>query len=276
MTTASPADQHRIAFGDDGSPGSEAAWGWLIAQSWGGWGVDVISVTDPEPTIESLLTREPLREHQPANPRRAHATTGFGTVRYLTAAADPRLVMSEPGVGDLVVVGARGRGLFKAMHLGSTADWLLASPAVPTVIARQPRAAQRVLACVDGSGHAHAAVASLASMPWIGSTAVSVLAVSERDHDVRPQVDAAAALLEARGAEVSIEVIDRDPRTPWIRPRDIIFEHVDRSDPDLVVLGTKGLTGLTRMRVGSVASAVASGVACTVLLARDPDLDRSL
>ena len=51
-------------------------------------------------------------------------------------------------------------------------------------------------------------------------------------------------------------------------PRYQILQALERTQPDLLVLGTRGLSGLARMLVGSVASTVAREASCSVLLAR--------
>lgn len=267
--TTDTAHSHRITFGDDGSAGADTAWGWLTSQAWPDWQVDVISVTTPEPSIEALFSHEPLHEHIPARPRVAPESSRISTVRHLTTAYDPRVILSGVTDSELVVVGARGRGLLKAMHLGSTAEWLMQCPNAPLLIARQASPVTRVLACVDGSTHAQAAVEALAAMPWIAVTSVTVLAVVEGEQDFDQRARQAAGLLHAAGARTAVEVFERDPLEVFTNPRHTIIDQVNRQRPDLVVMGTKGLTGLTRLRVGSVAGAVAHHAQCSVLLARD-------
>jgi nucleotide-binding universal stress UspA family protein len=47
---------------------------------------------------------------------------------------------------------------------------------------------------------------------------------------------------------------------------------VERRSPDLVALGTRGLTGMRRLHHGSTAGAIARAAPCSVLLAcAEPD-----
>lgn len=292
MTTS----KDRITFGDDYSAGSDLAWQWLTAQRWPGWSVDVVNVTDPGPRILSLSTYEPLREISPAQPRSAPDECGFVGIRHLTTAYDPRQVLSDQTDSRLLVVGARGRGLLKSMHLGSTADWLIRCPGMPLVIVRAGRPVRQVLACVDGSDPAQAAVGVLAAMPWISGTHVVVLSVRERHPDIGDKARSAADVLEAAGAHTQVVVIGhdlpyegrcavcgrtfegehavaRDHEGLFENPQYRILDAIDRRRPDLVVLGTKGRTGLPRMLVGSVAGAVARYAGCSVLLTRGPHAD---
>lgn len=265
----------RIAFGDDRSAGADVAWRWITAQRWPGWTVDVIRVTEPDPSIEALFSHEPLHQETPADPRTAPEETGLAGVRHLTTAYDPRIILGEQQSAALTVVGARGRGLLKTMHIGSTAEWLMRCPAGPLLVARLDTPVQRVLVCVDGSPHADAAVEALLRMPWVDGVEVSVLSVSEA-HDLgAEQARRSAARLGAAGARVEVAVVEPDPMAITINPTASILFALDSRKPDLVVLGTKGRTGLSRVFIGSVAGAVAHSAECSVLLARDVDEDES-
>jgi nucleotide-binding universal stress UspA family protein len=260
-----------LTFGDDGSPGADVAWDWIVAHSWPQWAVEVVTVTLPKSrTVTSPLGYTRLRPWDPPEPRQAPDSCGFRSVTYLAADNDPRLILGHRSESDLVVVGPRGRGLLKALHLGSTAEWLLHCPSTPLLIARPPVTTRSIMMCVDGSHHARAAVDFLASLPWIAGVSITVLGVVEADDDLAATVTAAADLLMAAGADVTPIVVEPDPMALAINPRLTIFEYMDAQNPDLVVLGTSGLTGLSRMWVGSVASAVSRHAHCSVLVVRDP------
>jgi nucleotide-binding universal stress UspA family protein len=260
---------NRITFGDDLSAGADIAWGWISAQIWPGWTVDVVTVTDPDPQIASLFMHEPLHEHTPERPRVAATVTELAAVRHLTTAYDPRVILCEKHDSDLIVVGARGKGLLKAMHIGSTAEWLMRCPTTPLVIARSAEPVRSILIAVDGSAHARAAVDVLIHLPWIGSCRIDVIAVDEGDEGIRGHARAAADVLEAAGATVKVHVLDVDPTAITVNPKYRILDAIDELEPDLIALGTQGRTGVTRLVVGSVAGAVAHGARCSVLLARD-------
>ena len=267
------AREHLLTFGDDHSPGADLAWDWITSQPWPGWTVDVVTVTDPAPELASLFTHEPLHEHDPQQPRTAPPSAQLSGVRHLTTAFDPRIVLCEKDDGELTIVGARGRGPVASMVLGSTADWLMRCPSTPLLIAREGSPVRRVLLCVDGSPHSDAALDALMALPWKGDCDVEVLAVFEGDDILREAAQRAVDRLAQTGANVSVRVIEPDPSALTINARDRILEEVRATDPDLVVLGTAGRTGLSRLMVGSVAGAVAHTAGCSVLLARDPSAD---
>ncbi|MDP2013997.1 MAG: universal stress protein, partial [Actinomycetota bacterium] len=206
----------------------------------------------------------------PPEPRTAPEMCRFESVKHLAADDDPRRVLGKRPGSDLVIVGPRGQGLMKALHLGSTAEWLLHCPATPLVIARRPVPTQSIMVCVDGSPHADAAVKFLASLPWLAGTSVTVLGVVQSDNDLALTVAKSTEILAAAGAQATPVVVEPDVLALTVSPHLTIFEHMEVRAPDLVVVGTSGLTGLARLWVGSVASAVARHAHCSVLVVRDP------
>lgn len=160
----------RLVFGDDGSDHADLAWRWIAAHSWPGWSVDVISALPPDGGTTT------------APPPRVPPAEGFAdSVAPQVVEGDPRVALLKASRdADLLVVGPRGRGLLKAMHLGSTSEWLIQAPPVPLVIARSDRPTARVVVAADGSVHSHAAAAAVAALPWSGQLEVLVVTVGDQ------------------------------------------------------------------------------------------------
>lgn len=249
-----------VTFGDDGTPAADVGWLFVNNHRWPGWHLDVVHAVMPPVGPPVPAERSALHEWAPPMPRQAFAEAEFASVCHLTADADPRLALGVDT--DLLVIGPRGPGLLKHLHLGSTADWLLTRPPAPLVIVRHAGPTRRVVVCADGSAHADLAAAVLARLPWISGVDVTVLAVDDGRVDVPVATRAASEVLAAAGADVHVTVGTGKPTTA-------IDEHITQHRPDLVVLGTRGLTGLRHLRVGSTASAIARLAPCNVLVACD-------
>lgn len=101
-------------------------------------------------------------------------------MEHLAAVGDPREVLDQVDC-RLMVVGPRGHGLLKTLHVGSTAEWLIHSPPTALLIARHGRPVQRVL-CADGSPDSDAAIDTLIALPRVGRCHVTVLSVAEPEH----------------------------------------------------------------------------------------------
>jgi nucleotide-binding universal stress UspA family protein len=264
MPTATRSGSPRLVFGDDASAAADLAWDWITQQPWPGWTLQVVTAVEPDLVHPAPHEQTALHPWDPPHPRTAPAGHGIAGIAHLTAARDPRLLLGEPA--DLVVIGPRGHGTWEALHLGSTAEWLLHSPSNPTVVARQAAPVRRVLACVDGSRHAERAVEALAALPLVDGADVVLLAVDDGRTDPGHAIGRADALLQGTGARVA--AVERTGRaTP------VLLDEISRREPDLVVLGTRGLSGWTRLRTGSTAGTVLRRSATTLLVAHDTSAD---
>ena len=246
-----------LAFGDDGSPAADVCWLWINSHAWPGWRLEVITAQEapmgPPPTPEEAT----LHHWDPPAPRVPFTESAFGEVAHLAAQINPRLALGRPA--DLTVIGPRGPGLLKALHLGSTAEWLLQHPVAPLVIARSGHPVRTVVACHDGSPRAQRAVQCLANLPWIGGVEVTILVVDDGRVDVENASAAGRRELERIGMQPGILNLHGKPTAA-------IFEAIEQLTPDLVALGTSGLTGMARLHHGSTAGAVARAARCSVLL----------
>ena len=260
--------KQRLTFADDGSTGADVAWLWVNNHEWPGWGADVLTVQPV--TTGPPLGPEAAQPHpwQPPEPRETFTETGLTDLVHLTARGDPRAVLGALTDASLLVIGPRGSGVWKHLHLGSTAEWLLQCPPAPLVIVRHAHPTRRVLVCVDGSAHSTYAVHVLAGLPWLRRCEVTVLGVAEHDRDPEVSVHAAVDALSDGAARVDPMVRRAGSQEVSGNVRVDIFVALDRLGPDLVVLGSRGHTGLRRLRLGSTASAVAHHAPCSVLLAR--------
>ncbi len=263
------ADGARLVVGDDRSAGSQAAWDWVAAQDWDGWDVDVV-------TVEPVDLQHPVDPDgavlRPWQPEAQRTLPGSGpdrrpVVRHLRAVGDPRaILLTVPA--ELLVVGRRGRGVLKALHLGSTSDWLLHGPPCPLVMVSEARPVRRALVCADGSDAALVAVRAFARLPLAAETDVEVLSVADGRTD--PEAAARTALGVLVDAGVTARVAARTGETG--DPREVIIDVAAQSGADLIVLGTRGvgISLLRRLLGGSVASYLCHHAPCSVLVADVP------
>lgn len=261
-----------IVLGDDGSPHSDRAWLWINNQRWPGWDVDVVTAQPRRGDVAGADLPPRLDPWTPDVPRSADPRTGIAEVRHLRSSADPRQVLAESDAA-LVVVGPRGAGgRARAMFLGSTADHLLHAPPGPLVIASTPNPVTRVLVCTDGSRTARHAAETFADLPLAADAEVWIIGVDADDavygqqHD-REEID--------RGLTEAMEVLAHlDPKSVRVPSEgDVaarIIEHADALQAQLLVLGTRGSTGLERLLLGSTCHALTRTAPCTLLVVPPP------
>lgn len=252
----------RLVFADDSSRGADVAWLWINNHRWPGWQIEVVTAVPDEDGPEDTL--QPWR---PPKPRELIDTTNATPVIHERVRCDPRKGLAACGDRDLLVIGPRGTGLLKALHLGSTSEALMHDPPIPMVIARNGRATRRVVVCADGSDHSRTAKEALMRMPWASEAEVLVVCVPQTGFDAKQVSQTAAQTLTGRVASASTYVPELDELQVFYHPRDIILEVLDSWSADLVVLGSRGLSRWAALRAGSIATSLAAHAPCSVLLA---------
>jgi nucleotide-binding universal stress UspA family protein len=195
---------------------------------------------------------------------------------------------ADTAAADLLVVGPHEpRAVFDDL-LGTTADRLIRTAAVPCLVANKPLAPplRQVLLPVDFSAPSEHAVAvamdllgssAFATGPTGVTTVVEILFVSAfaasypRPLAVEPRLSAQVEAARARlPADSRARLLPRILSAPM--PVDGIGRAAERMGADLIVMGTHGYGTLGRALVGSVASAVARTLPFPVLLVPPPGL----
>jgi nucleotide-binding universal stress UspA family protein len=189
---------------------------------------------------------------------------------------------------DLIVLGSRGHGPFEAALLGSVSAEVVDHSSRPVLVARRDRA-DRIILAEDGSASAAIARRALRRLPVLHAAHFRVLSVADIDPDwnawlqgaatrrmpdpsmaydtgmanVREEHEAlaarTAARLRAEGLQAESQVADGNPAHQLV-------EAAVGWNADLIVLGTRGRTGLKRLLLGSVARTVLQHAPCSVLI----------
>lgn len=205
---------------------------------------------------------------------------GFAPVEPLplraTQPAWEALVDTSEAFGA-VVLGARGRSGVRSVLLGSVADHVVHHAWRPALIVRHDTAAAGAGPAViayDGSDDARSAIECAAAL--LGPRAVAVLSVWQHPHaalahswiglTTAPDVEELVQLAEraartcaaegvalAAGLGLRAEPVVRQASGPvW----PVILEAADELDAHVVVLGSRGLSGIKTLMLGSVSDAV--------------------
>lgn len=186
---------------------------------------------------------------------------------------------------DLVIIGSRGHGGIATLLLGSVSSEVVDHAPCPVLVARN-ESLRAVLFATDESASAQAAEAILARWPIFASIPIRVLSVAEVVHPwttgIAPTMytqvlDAYASELRESRAQhqrIAADAVARlrasgrraDPETRDGDAAAEIIAEAGLRGTDLIVLGTRGRTGLTRLVLGSVARNVLSGSSASILV----------
>ncbi|MEK7347807.1 MAG: universal stress protein [Candidatus Eisenbacteria bacterium] len=142
----------------------------------------------------------------------------------------------------------------------------------------------KVLIGIDDSPFSRAAIEHVKTLTWPAGTEFHVISASapvfvgpgeaaapgaiaeiieqqERFH--RDLADKAAASLKAAGFKVTAKMVPADPRGALV-------DAAKNLPADLVVVGSHGRSGLTKLLLGSVATHVVTHAPCSVLVVKRP------
>jgi nucleotide-binding universal stress UspA family protein len=194
---------------------------------------------------------------------------------------------------DLVVVGARGLGRIKRFLLGSVSLAVARHVSCPVLVVKgRPRKLGSILVGMDGSEDSFQALRFLLSLPLARQTKLRLLSVVE---PIRYPTSAPGAVrahlarmlkeiererrgelekvLEKAAAELVGSVTRVTRSTPTGNPADVIVASAAAHDADLVVVGARGLGGMTRLLLGSVSEKVLGYARCPVLIVKERSQD---
>jgi nucleotide-binding universal stress UspA family protein len=255
----------RILVGVDGSAASLDALRWAVRLA-GATEGEVTAVNAFAPGTSELSPDYAKVLRGEAERRLAEwcaATTSAGSVDPLLVDGDPNALLDAAAKNaDLLVVGTRGAGGFAHLHLGSVAHHLAHHTQVPLAIVPTSAAGhqvKRIVIGVDGSAGSAAAVAFCATLaPLLAAPVVAVYAdepfvewISESVssswyRSAEAEVRRWVAPIEDNGVAVAVDV-DRD-----IHPIAALCRAIEAEPDTLAVVGTRGLGGISGMRLGRV------------------------
>jgi nucleotide-binding universal stress UspA family protein len=255
----------RIMAGVDGSTASLVALRWAVRLAGAAHG-RVTAVNAYAPSTSELPPDYAKQLRGEAERRLAGwsaTATSPGSVDSLVIDGDPNALLDAAARdADLLVVGTRGAGGFAHLHLGSVAHHFAHHTQVPLAIVPTSAAdheVRRLVVGVDGSAGSAAAVAFCATLaPLLAAPVVAVFAdepfvewISESVswswwRSAEAQVRQWVSPIEDNGVAVAVEV-DRD-----VHPIAALCRAIEAEPDTLAVVGTRGLGGISGMRLGRV------------------------
>jgi len=290
----------RILFATDGSDSNLAAARFLPRLGHHpNAHVHLVIATDGDQTDDGTFALHRAREA--IGDFAGHFTRAAFRADSTSEIVDRILWESEIAESDMIVVGARGRSAIARFLLGSVAEAVARYANIPVLVARMSEGAtthaetlpplEQIVVGVDGStGATDAAMFAATTLPlpqgcilrlttvlpqagWIGLPEIPTEAgLESRAKQDAVRLHAQEVLsdlrgeLEAHGARVITEIVYGDPATELINVA--VGAHAD-----LIVTGSRGLSGIERFFIGSVSGRLLWQAPCSVLVCRPLDGD---
>lgn len=198
-------------------------------------------------------------------------------------------ILEEAGalLPDLLVIGSRGHGPLASVLLGSVSTEVVDHAPCPVLVARQP-SVHRVVLGVDGSESSQYAVATMRAWPIFHGLPTRVVTVApdaplwaatmssglypawaeSRPTTAGPERE---ALLGVARRTADALLADGTPTTIELRggdPADELIKAAAADQADLIAVGSRGLSTLPRLVLGSVARKVLLHAPQSVLVVR--------
>jgi nucleotide-binding universal stress UspA family protein len=295
-------EKMKILIGYDGSAGAEAALADLkraglprkaevvvlsVAKELIPAPASIGGVTTPFPADEFKAQREALTLARSAKAAIKPLFPDW-QVRAEAAIGSPASILirkADEFEPDLVVVGSHGHTALGRFFFGSVSQKVLheahGSVRVARGAGKNADEPVRIVAGIDGSEGAQAAVKEIATRHWPAGSEARVVAavgtlppiaseemavevekwIAAENERIREAVEAAVQRLLRAGLTVSTLV-------KQAVPRQLLCDEAESWGADSIFVGAKGMGRIERMLIGSVSSAVAARAHCSVEVVR--------
>jgi len=296
----------RVMLAFDGSAGAEAARDLAAHLPWpAGTAITVVAALERGPDLFgapdfALVPRDSREaEEMLLADLQESLRVAAAPLRVADRIVETRVVRGRPASAlldearalqpDLIVIGSRGHGPLATLLVGSVSTEVVDHAACPVLVARAS-GVHRLIVGVDGSSSAQRAIATLATWPIFAGLPARVVSVAEppvgwglsvgaafypawvelRDSTVEARrgqleqiAERACEGLAGVGLRPTAELREGDPAAEILRA-------AQEDDADLIVVGSRGLSALPRLALGSVARKVLLHTPCSVLVVREP------
>lgn len=286
--------KHRILLATDGSPAAQAALTAVVKFPWSSTArVRAIVANSEWLAVDSEATKAALSESDRAiaeSTRQALARRWKDPEVVTSGEAAVTAILGEAKKFDasFIALGWRGHGTFRRLLAGSVSRSVASQADCPVLIVRKaPSAIRRFLVAYDGCPNAVKAIDFLCSLEPAPGRAVLVNVVEplampagtslipagaraqirreltalneQRTAEARKVLATAVARLEGAGWTARAELMSGSPL-------DQILKLIDKASADVLVLGARGISGMERALLGSVANGAVNRSPVPVLL----------
>lgn len=188
------------------------------------------------------------------------------------------VTLAEEGHYDVIVLGVKGHNLSETVLMGSVTARVIGHAVTNVLVI--PREStlmwQRILVPVDGSAWSKAAAHVAFQLVQSYGSQVDLVSVADvPSHLYGVSVSAANQMIDLARRhldEITNEAKSRDIEANYYLregdPAEILIDLVRKQASELIIMGSHGRTGLTRLLMGSVTERVIHNSPCPILVVR--------
>lgn len=200
--------------------------------------------------------------------------------REVGHAAESIVCTARSEHANLIVLGSRGRNGWSALLLGGTSSAVLHHAPCPVLVAHGEKTAlKNILFVTDGSVAATRAGVYAADLAWRRGGTLTVLNVCEPNHALlvdlanSPGESVYGDRLQTLVTHQVEQLCREHPLAPRIvqrtgSPTEQILSYAAVQEPDLIVMGSRGMGTFKSLLLGSVSEQVAEHATVPVLVVR--------
>lgn len=195
-------------------------------------------------------------------------------IRVAGHPVDQIVQVAQEQEADLIALGGRGLGGWKAVFMGGVSSGVLHHAPCPVLIVRgNVSTFGRILVGSDGSDAALRATAAAVELACKFGSDLTVLSVCETRVPLAEDVDELGSTARDRIRESLTQCAGKtvspvNMRQEAGRPVDVLTRVAETEHYDLIVLGSRGLGTVKSLLLGSVSESVAQRAYCPVLIVR--------
>lgn len=202
-------------------------------------------------------------------------------VKSFGSAVEGILEQIEEQQYDLILLGSHGKkGLQK--WLGSVSRQVISNTIVPIFISKKRTHAQKVIFTVDGSEQAQNAIKVASELLDLKNKEISLVSIKENPEllpmeatmdknwlesiEKQQKIHAAKAINRAKSFLESVNIVVQNEIILTGNPAQKIIEFSEKENTDLIVMGARTKTDLSKLLLGSVSKRVLENTSSDVLV----------
>lgn len=180
-------------------------------------------------------------------------------------------ILDYCGKFDLIVMGGRGEGGTEEFELGSVAKKIVRHSECPVLLVKKRASISKILVPVDGSSYSKNALKYAIALAQKHNAALTLVNAAKEPTPIIGRTEAekiSKSLLNEDKQFAEAQGLKPETRFKFGAPAKVITELAEKENYDLIIMGSRGRSGIRRFLLGGVSDKVAHGAKTSVLIVK--------